>query len=586
MAEQSKKKILYRILGYGKKYPATIFFIIFTVLLSTVLGLAPPWLIKYGIDKFVLMQNSSLLWVVGVAMILITLIQGVVDYIKRYLSEYIAQNIIHDIRTGLYSHLNSLSFGFYDDSKIGDIMSRVTADADRMRNFLSNACLLIFSNFLIIFGIFIVLLNWNFRLALLYLFMIPFIYLGMRAYSKRVHPLFQKSRKKFAKLNSIIKEDVLGIEIVKLFGSEKREKKEFTKVNNQFSNFNIKSSKVSAFWMPYVNFFMGFSTVLVLLYGGYLVINEYISIGVLAGFTSYIAMLLRPIRQTGMMINSGNQAIVSADRIFQLLDKKAEIKDKENAIEINNSKDIKGNIVFDNVSFSYKNGNKVLKNISFNVDAGKSIAIVGPTGAGKTTLVHLLMRFYNLVDGAVYLDDYNIEDLKIDSLRDNIGIVMQDNFIFASSFRENISYGKPDATRDEIIKAAKLAQIHEFIKSLPLGYETPIGERGVNLSGGQKQRLAIARVFLKDYKILILDEPTSNIDTEVEAQLQKALKAVIKGRTTFIIAHRLWTVKNVDKIIVIKDGSIIETGTHDELINLNGYYSKANKKNTLFMEEK
>ncbi|MFO7888240.1 MAG: ABC transporter ATP-binding protein, partial [Eubacteriales bacterium] len=522
-------------------------------------------------DKYITNNIFEPLIKVGLAMLGATLLQGIFDYIKRYSAEHLSQNIIHNIRSKLYSHLNELSFSFFDYSKIGDIMSRVTSDADTLKGFLSNAILFIFSNILTIIGILVIMIGWNIKLAILYLLMIPFMILGMVMYSTRVRPMFKQVRKKLATLTEIVQEDILGVEVVKLFGREKEEQKEFKKVNKQYANLNIKAAKVSAFWMPYVNFFMGAGTAAIIWYGGRLVIRGEISIGTLAGFIGYISMLMRPIRQTGMMINFANQAAAAGERIFNILDTKAEIKDSVNAKEL---PPLEGRVEFENVSFEYKDNRKVLNDIKFTVEPGYSVAVVGPTGAGKSTLINLIPRFYDPLKGNIKIDGFDIKNVRLKSLRNQIGILQQHTFLFAASIRENISYGRPGAEMDEIIECAKIAQIHDFIKELPLGYETPVGERGVSLSGGQKQRLAMARLLLTNPKLLILDEPTSNIDSETEDKMQKALKGVIKNRTSFIIAHKLWTIKKANLILVIKDGKLIEKGTHEELLEKKDFYYK------------
>jgi len=543
------------------------------VLISTGLGLIPPWLIRFGIDNYILANKPQFLWIIGISMVGITLLQTIFEYLKKYIAEYIAQDVIHEIRYELYQHLNKLSFAFYDSARTGDLMARVTADANKLQGFMANVTIYMAGNILTIIGIFIIVTSWDYRLALVYLLMIPFMLFGMYQYSTRVRPMFKKARKNFSWLNNVIQEDLLGIELIKLFAREKEEEEDFKIVNREYAKVKIDATRVSACWMPYINFFMGTGTALVIWYAGRLIINNEISLGVLVGFTAYIPMLLRPIRKTGMMINFSNQAIAAAERIFAIIDKSPEIKNKINAAKIPK---IKGEVEFNNVSFSYENGKKILHNINFSVKPGETIAIVGPTGAGKTTLIHLIPRFYDPDQGEILIDGHNIKNITIDSLRKQIGVVLQHTYLFGASIKENISYGKPNALMEEIVSAAKVAQLDDYIQSLPLGYETPVGERGVSLSGGQKQRLAMARVILTDPGLLIFDEPTSNIDTDTEEKMQQALKEVTKGRTTFVIAHRLWTIKQADKILVVKEGEIIESGSHDELLAAGGFYSQAN----------
>lgn len=563
--------LLVRLAGYLGRHWLSVGGVLLTVLLSTALGLVPPWMIRYGVDELIVGGQPGRLWLLALIMVGVSLLQGLVDFVTRYGSEYVAQNAIHDIRTELYSHLNRLSFSFYDRSRTGEIMSRVTADADALRQFLSNACVFITGNLLTILGILVVMFTWEVRLAVLYLLMLPAMAHAMSAYATRVRPVFGRARRKLADLTRTVQEDLVGMEVVKLFGREREELARFEEANREYVEVNVFAARVSAKWMPYVNFLMGLGTALVIWYGGRLVIDGIISLGTLAGFVGYIALLMRPVRQTGMMINFASQSAAAAERIFEVLDITPEVHDRPGARAL---PPIQGRVEYRGVTFSYEEGNPVLHDVDLVAEPGETVAVVGPTGSGKSTLIHLLPRFYDPDSGTISIDGHSTADVTVESLRSQIGIALQHTFLFAASIRENISYGRPDAPMKDVMECARIAQIHDFISSLPLGYETPVGERGVTLSGGQRQRLAIARVLLTDPGVLILDEPTSSVDAETEERMQLALAGVMKGRTAFVIAHRLWTIRGADQILVLKGGRIVERGTHGDLLAAGGLYSE------------
>lgn len=565
----SSLTILIRLLGYLRSHWVKTTIVTVGALLSVGLGLLPPWLIRVGIEKALTGGRPSLLWMLAGTMVGSSLVKGGLDFLNRYLAEYVAQGVIHDLREELYSHFNRLSFSFYDRARTGDIMSRVTHDADRLRRFFSFISLNILSNLLTMLGILVVIFIWEPRLALVYLLMFPLMVHAMKTYAVKVRPLFGRARRQFGKLTTRVQEVLSGIKTVKLFGREEWARGRFQKENRDYVETNIEAGRLLARWMPYVNFLLGIFTALVVWYGGRLAITGAVSLGVLGGFISYIGMLTRPIRQTGMMINFSSQAAASAERIFEVLEIEPEIKDSPQAYKLPPGR---GEVTYRDVSFSYDE-DEVLKGINLVAEPGETIALVGPSGAGKSTLVHLLPRFYEVDRGRITVDGNDIRGVTVDSLRERIGIVLQDTFLFASSIRENISYGAPEASVNDVIRVAKKAQIHRFIDSLPMGYETPVGERGVNLSGGQRQRLALARVLLTDPEILILDEPTSSVDVETEERIHSALEEVLESRTTFIIAHRLWTVRHADRILVLHDGKIVEKGTHRQLSGSGGFYS-------------
>lgn len=569
--EGKQKSSIIRIISYALKYRKKLFLTAAAVIISTLLSLLPPLFIRRGIDVYIAAGELKKLILAAVLMVFVILIKAVFDFIKSYYAEDIAQRMIHQLRVDLFSHLNKMSFSFFDNSQTGDLMSRLTADAETLHQFINRGSTFIAANFLTISFIFFISFGWDYRLGLIYLLMLPLMFFGIFIYAKRVRPMFKDVRRSFARLTNLLREDFIGIEVIKLFGREEAEFNKFKAENQKYLKFNLAAAEVSAFWMPYVNFFMGLATAGVIYYGGRLVISGEISVGVLAAFISYISMLLRPIRQTGMLISFGSQAAAAAERIFAVLDHQSEIKEIENPVEL---KEVKGQVEYKDLSFSYQKEKKVLDKINLKLKAGETAAVVGPTGAGKTTLLHLLARFYDPDQGEILIDGLNIKNLKLDSLRREIGIVMQNTFLFAASIRENISYGRPEADFAEIKKAAETAQLADFIESLPLAYETPVGERGVSLSGGQKQRLAVARVLLTKPSILILDEPSSSIDARTEENLNQALEEVLADKSSFIIAHRLWTVKKADKIIVLKDGKIIESGSYQELKAADSYFNK------------
>lgn len=544
---------------------------------AAIFELLPPFLIRAAIDRCVLGEEGNLIWLWAAGLLAVSLLQGGVDFLRLYLTALLGQKIVFRIRNDLFTHLNRLSFSFFDRARTGDLMSRVTSDTDVLSMFFGRAGIIVLTNALFLIGVMVVLFSWNWILGLVYAAMLPVIVVAIRIYARKVRPAMGRVRKTLGLLGSTLQETLAGIMVVKVFGRDKYEEKRFDRSSSKNLSAGVEAAKIQSLWMPFMNVFMGIGTGLILWVGGYGVIRGEISLGTLIAFITYISMLLRPVRQTGMMMNVVMRSMAASERIFEVMDTIPEIADSPGALPL---PPIQGIVKFDNVSFSYDGNNPVLIDVSLKALPGELVAVVGPSGAGKSTLVHLIPRFYNAERGSLTLDGNDVREVTLDSLRRNVGIALQSVFLFDTSIRENIAYGSPGVSDREIERVARTAQIHDFIHSLPMGYGTPVGERGVRLSGGQRQRIALARVLLHNPRVLILDEPTSSVDAATERKLRDAFEVARKGRTTFVIAHRLGTVRHADRIIVLKNGRVEELGlpeagktAHEMLMDAGGLYS-------------
>ena len=509
------------------------------------------------------------LWVGG-TMLLFFIIRPPVEYYRQYYAQYVSNKILYDIRENLYSHLQKLSLRFYSNTRAGEIISRVINDVEQTRNFVMIGLMNVWLDIATIVIAVGIMLTMDVPLTIVTLLAFPFYGYSVKHFFGKLRELTRKRSQALANVQSYLHERVNGVSVIKGFALEGVERERFDEVNGQFLDKAIDHTKWNAKAFAVVNTITDVAPLLVLGYAGYQVINENLSVGTMVAFIAFIERVYSPLRRLVNSSTALTQSFASMDRVLELMEEKYDVVDQKDATTL---PAIKGKIDFKNVRFAYEeNGNSVLRNVNLQVKPGETVAFVGMSGGGKSTIVSLIPRFYDAVDGAVLIDGYDVRDVQVKSIRDQIGIVLQDNILFSDSVKSNILMGKPDATDEEVIAAAIAANAHDFIRELPEGYGTTVGERGVKLSGGQKQRIAIARVFLKNPPLLILDEATSALDLESEALIQDSLEKLASDRTTLIVAHRLSTITHADKIFVIDGGEVKEMGTHDELMGQQGIY--------------
>jgi len=560
--------IVKRIMGYIFKYRGMAMAAVSLLILFIVVNLVSPMISKIMIDDVIRGGNRSLLLPLVLAILGLAIFKGVLIYGRAFYIEKVSQNCLFDLRNQLYTHLQRQSFSYFDNNRVGELMSRMTGDLEGIRVFIVAGIPVLLENAIYFIGTAVILLCMNVELALVSLAMSPFLARAAYKFDKKIRPAFSEIREQQAVLNTTAQENITGVRVVKAFAREDYEIDKFEKENAKNRDKNIKASFLWSKYFPIMDFISGLSAVAVLWYGGMMVAKGHMSLGTVVAFNNYLWMLIGPMRMLGWMINVMEQAVSSGDRVFNILDTGSNIRDGENPYD---PEEVQGNVRFNDVSFYYKD-QQVLFHINLDVPAGKTIAIMGTTGSGKTSIINLIKRFYDVSNGEVLVDGVDVRDWKLDALRNQIGIVMQDTFLFSASIEENIRYGKPDATFEEVVQAAKIARAHEFIMEMPQGYDTIVGERGMGLSGGQKQRIAIARAIIKNPKILIMDDCTSAVDMETEFEIQQALKNIMENRTTFIIAHRISSVKDADEIIILDKGRIVERGNHQQLLHQRGRY--------------
>ncbi len=499
-------------------------------------------------------------------------------FLANYMSHYAGWGVVADARRDIYHHLQKLHLGFYEDQQTGQLMSRMINDSEMFERLISHAIPDTLVNILMLVGVSAVLLSMNSTLMLLTLIPVPLILLLMRTFNRYVRPAFRERQEEMANLNATLNDNLSGIREIKAFTREQIEALRISTRIDRYRDSMLKVLRYLAVFGPSVEFASSLGTVIVIYFGGRLAFQRVLPLEDLVAFFLYLELFYQPVRALSQVWEQVQEALAGADRVAELLAIEPDIVDRPGAIDL--PEPVQGHISIENVCFAYKSGNPVLENVSLDIPANSVTALVGPTGVGKTTLAALIPRFYDVTSGAIRIDGHDVRDVTTTSLRKNISIVLQDVFLFHGSVRENILFGRPDASEEEMIEAAKVANAHEFVMELPQGYDTFIGERGVRLSGGQKQRISIARAVLKDAPILILDEATSSVDTETELLIQQALERLMKGRTTIIIAHRLSTIAHADNIVVLEGNGIREQGTHEELLKRRGlYYSLWNVQN-------
>lgn len=564
-------KSLLRVLGYLKPYKTFVALTLGFAVLTTLLDLVPPWLIKVIVDRLVDHVDDGGLYAFVLALVLVYFGRNYSNYKRILINNRLEQKVVFDIRSHVYRALQKLSLNYFENRSTGEIMSRVNDDVTHVERIFIDGVEQVVTATLTLIGIMIILFYLHWKLAVASLIPIPFLVIGAWKYTVRAHSLYHQVRERAAKMNGILQDTISGIKETLAFNRQRHEVKRFEQRSGDYCKSTLEVMRLWAVYSPAMMFMGSLGTVAIILYGIGLVQAQEITVGTLIAFIWYLSLFYTPINQLHTLNHMLQHALASSDRLFEIIDAQPDVV--EDPDPVHPATPVHGEVVFDAVNFAYVPAKQVLHQVSFALRPGEKVALVGHTGSGKSTLVKLLMRFYDADDGQIRIDGYPLRKLSLAYLREQVGLVSQEPFLFNGTVEENILYGKLDANRAEVERAARAAHAHEFIEQLPQGYETFIGERGVKLSGGERHRLAIARVFLKDPPILVLDEATASVDTETEVKIKEALSHLMALRTTLVIAHRLSTLEGADRVLVLKGGRLIESGTHKELIQADSEYA-------------
>ncbi len=575
-------RTILRLIDFVQKYWLALLLAFLCLVMATAFGILIPRMIGEGIDTVLGSGDRSFLIIAAVVIIAAGALRGTAGYGHRYFSEVVSQKVSYNIRNALYDRLQRLSFQFHDRSQTGQLMSRATVDVEATRMFFAMGLLGMVQVLLMVLGVSYMLLAIDWKLALFTIFfIIPVMWLAT-SFGRRIRPIWLRVQAMLGFMGTTLEESLAGVGVVKAFSRQTEESQKFSTQATSLYDEQMNAARLLAFFMPTMVFLISIPTAVILWYGGSQSIAGQMTVGEITQFILYLGLLMMPIRRLGMIINLYSRTVSAGQRILEILDTESKVTEKPDAIELGR---VKGQVSFQNVSFSYDNISPALNNVSFDVRPGQLVALLGGSGSGKSTVANLLARFYDVSGGKITIDGVDIRDVTFSSLRKNVVAAQQDVFLFSSSIRENIAYGDVDASMEQIVEVAKAAHLHDFIQSLPDGYDTWVGERGDTLSGGEKQRLAIARTLLVNPSILILDDSTASVDSETEKLIRQAMDRLIKGRTTFVITHRLPLIQNADVILMFQDGKLVEQGKHDELIARGGVYKEIYESQLMISQE-